>query len=234
MISKAVTKDCVDCEDCTDKSPLFHLLTSEELKLMNTNRYSVRFKAGEVILKQGITSTHIISLVHGSAKIYIEGYNDRNLLLSVIKPWNIIGGPGVHTDNKNHYTVVALEESTVCFIDAKNYKEVMRMNCRFSDAFIVNISRKSIFLFDKLVSLTQKQMHGRMADGLLYLAESIYDNYQFITLLSRQDLADLTAMSKDSAIRILKEFERDEVIRVNGNQFKIINPAQLKEISLKG
>ena len=53
-------------------------------------------------------------------------------------------------------------------------------------------------------------------------------------LLSRQDLADLTAMSKDSAIRILKDFERDGVIDLNGNELSILNMDQLLYFSHHG
>jgi CRP/FNR family transcriptional regulator len=52
--------------------------------------------------------------------------------------------------------------------------------------------------------------------------------------LSRQEIADLTAMSKDSAIRILKDFERDGIISMQGNQMSILDKDQLKDISLKG
>jgi CRP/FNR family transcriptional regulator len=85
-----------------------------------------------------------------------------------------------------------------------------------------------------MVSLTQKQMHGRMADGLLYLSKDFYDSESFDMHLSRQEIADITAMSKDSAIRILKDFERDGIIRLQGSKISILDADQLNDISLKG
>jgi len=85
-----------------------------------------------------------------------------------------------------------------------------------------------------MISLTQKQMHGRMADGLLYLSQDFFQSDNFKLHLSRQEIADLTAMSKDSAIRILKDFERDGLISLNGNELSILNMDQLRNISLKG
>jgi CRP/FNR family transcriptional regulator len=52
--------------------------------------------------------------------------------------------------------------------------------------------------------------------------------------LSRQEIADLTAMSKDSAIRILKDFERDGIITMQGSNLSILDMEQLNEISLRG
>ena len=155
-------------------------------------------------------------------------------MLSLQKPWALLGGPGVHTDRKIHYSVAALTGVSICFIDIENFNKVMHINCRFANQLIGHISSQSVILFDKMVSLTQKQMHGRMADGLLYLSKDFYDSESFDMHLSRQEIADITAMSKDSAIRILKDFERDGIIRLQGSKISILDADQLNDISLKG
>jgi CRP/FNR family transcriptional regulator len=217
-----------------NRAPYFQILSNEELDVINENRYSVRYRAGEIILKQGTSATHILSLIDGVVKIYIEGMGEKNLLLSLQKPWALLGGPGVHTDRRVHYTVSALTAVSICFIDIENFKKVMHMNCRFANQLVGHISRQSVILFDKMVSLTQKQMHGRMADGLLYLSGDFYGSDSFELHLNRQEIADLTAMSKDSAIRILKDFERDGIISLNGNNLAIHDMDQLNDLSLKG
>ena len=216
------------------KAPYFQILTEDELELINLDRYSVRYKAGETILKQGTSATHILSLISGYIKLYIEGIGEKNLLLALQKPWALIGGPGVHTDRRIHYSVVALTEVSVCFISIDRFNEVLAMNCQFSNQLINHISVQAVNMFDKLISLTQKQMHGRMADGLLYLSQDFYKENSFNLYLSRQDIADLTAMSKDSAIRILKDFERDGIINSSGSRLEILDIEQLKDISLRG
>jgi len=77
-------------------------------------------------------------------------------------------------------------------------------------------------------------MHGRIADGLIYLSNKIYEGLNFSLHLSRQDVADLTGMSKDSAIRILKEFHNEGVIELDGRNLKIMNFGQLERISETG
>ena len=85
-----------------------------------------------------------------------------------------------------------------------------------------------------MISLTQKQMHGRMADALIFLSEEVFESDEFEIPLSRQDLADMTAMSKDSAIRILKEFEKDDLAQLKGRMVKIKKPSSLHNISNHG
>ena len=226
------SKLCVDCTECNQKSELFSLLNEEETAILNTERYEVHFKAGENIVKQGTLLTHITNIVRGFAKIYIEGYSGRNLLLNFAGPHTLLGGPGLYTDNRNHYTITALQDTMVCFINTENFKKVMSMNSNFSQEFMSYLNYKTIFCFEKMISLTQKQMHGRMADALLMLSEDVYKSTDFDIPLSRQDLADMTAMSKDSAIRVLKEFEKDGIAHINGRNVHIDQIDALKELSV--
>jgi CRP/FNR family transcriptional regulator len=216
------------------KAPYFQILSDKEIEIINQDRYSVRYKPGETILKQGTSATHVLSLIDGIIKLYIEGVGEKNLLLGLQNPFALIGGPGIHTDRKIHYSVVALTEVSVCFISIEQFNKVMQLNCKFSNQLIHHISIQAVNMFDKVISLTQKQMHGRMADGLLYLSREFYKEDSFTLHLSRQDIADLTAMSKDSAIRILKDFERDGVIRLSSSKLEILDMDQLHDISIHG
>jgi CRP/FNR family transcriptional regulator len=225
---------CRNCEDCNRRSELFKLLNPEEIQIINEDRFEVQFKSGENIAKQGTNLTHIINLTSGIAKIYIEGINDRNLLLNLIGPDSIIAGPGVFTDQRFHFSITALEPSSVCFISVDNFKKVINTNAQFTVKYLEYLNLKQSLLYDKLVSLTQKQMHGKIADALIYLSEKIYGSMQFDLTISRQDLADMTAMSKDSAIRILKELEKDGIIVIKGRNISIPGMEALKEISAKG
>jgi CRP/FNR family transcriptional regulator len=85
-----------------------------------------------------------------------------------------------------------------------------------------------------MISLTQKQMHGKVAEMLLYLNNHIYlSNPMFLTI-TRQDMADMIAITKESLIRVLKEFKDAGVITIKGTEIKIINKKALQNISDNG
>jgi CRP-like cAMP-binding protein len=222
-----------NCNDCVCKNSIFNTLSHDELDQINQNRYEVSFRAGEMMFKQGTPSPHFLCLTKGLAKLYIEGYG-KNLILSLVKPVEYILGPGIYVDNRHHYSASAVEDSTACLVDVNKFKQLMRSNPDFSDEFIRRISVMTIFNFEQFISLTQKQMNGRIADALFYLSEQIYGRNPFEMTISRQDLADLSGMSKESAIRILKEFKDEGILSVSGNILHILNSQQLKKISETG
>jgi CRP/FNR family transcriptional regulator, polysaccharide utilization system transcription regulator len=223
----------LNCIDCNCKSIIFKKLTDAELDLINQNRFEVNFKAGEIMFKQGTPSPHFLCITKGLVKLYIEGYG-KNLILGLVKPVEYIFGPGVYVDNRHHYSAAAVEDSRACMVDVNAYKQLIRENPDFAEEFIKRVSLQSIFNFDQFVSLTQKQMHGRIADALFYLSDTVYCSNPFVMTISRQDLADISGMSKESAIRILKEFKEEGILSVDGNTVHILNPAQLKKISETG
>ncbi len=220
-----------NCCDCSRMSPVFKHLTNDELKIVNDSRIKVTYKAGENIVKQGAPLTHVISFTSGIAKVYIEGKNNKNHILHFLRPTEFLGGPGIYVDNKHHFSVTAIEDSTVCFIDIDAFKKIIKQNCDFADSFMQYISKNGIFNYEKFISLTQKNMHGRIADALIYLHNEIYFERDYNITISRQDLADFSGMSKDSAIRILKEFEKEKVVTLKNKVVKISDMNKLFHFS---
>ncbi len=227
-------KSTMNCLDCSCKSSLFCRLNNEDLKIIEHNRLNVVFKPGETIRKQGTQMTHVLSLNSGMAKLYLEGIENRNAILRIVKPTNFIGGPGIYLDQMHHYTVMALIETSVCFIDLNAIREVIRRNYSFAEEFMKDFSRNTLNVYNRLIYLTQKQMPGRMADSLLYLFEEIFEADHFPRILTRQDLADLSAMSRDSALKILRSFQHDGIIQFDDKELRLLDRESLKKISRIG
>jgi len=89
-------------------------------------------------------------------------------------------------------------------------------------------------LYSKLKNFTQKNTNGKVADTLLYLANEVYNNDTFVTLLSRQDMADMSITTRESTIRILKEFKDQYIIDFSEKHFEILQKELLRRISQFG
>lgn len=223
-----------NCKLCNKRNNIFALLDESELELVNENRYELEFNKGEIIFKQGSPLTHVACITEGLAKIYIEGLNKRNLILSFAKPVEMIGNPGMFVDYKHHFSVAAVEDTTACLVDRKIIEHLLEKNHKFACDLLKGSNMVSINNFKKFIHLTQKQMHGRIADAILFLMDEIYCRNPFLLSVSRQDLADLTAMSKENVIRVIKVFKDQGIIKVEGNIVEVLNKKDLIRIGETG
>ncbi|MBN2615580.1 MAG: Crp/Fnr family transcriptional regulator [Bacteroidales bacterium] len=218
---------------CTPKPAVFHSLNEEELTILRKNSFEVDFKEGETIFKQGSPLTHIIYLTEGKAKLLLENSN-QTILMKIVQESDIIIGPGFNRDYRHYFSVVAIQDTRACFINVDIFKQFIELNTSFALSLIDFIHEDTVSHFDKIKNLTNKHMNGRLADTLLYLSDDIYKSHEFLTSLSRMDLANMSSMTKESVIRTLKNFKEDHIIDCKGNEFKILNKEVLIDISKKG
>lgn len=219
------------CDNCPAAWENFKYLSREELRLVNENRYEATFKPGEIILKQGAPALHAVFLSKGMAKIYIEGARSKNYIIEIALPSRMIIGPGVYANNRNSFSVVALSPVQSCFISLDIFNRLIGENAGFAAGMIRDLSLKSYFVQSKLMSLTQKKMPGRLAETILYFADEIYQSQSFEMMLTRQELGEMTNMTRESVVRILKELEQSGVIRSGTRRIDILDSNRLRQIS---
>ena len=213
---------------------IFDLMTKKEQALLEKTKYEVDYKAGEVIIKIGTKVSQMMCLSNGLAKSYIEGYGDKRLIIRIIKPFEIIGVLPSYVGNHHQYSVMAIEDCRCFFYDLDTYKEIARKNSRIYDILTQNICHYAMMYYSKFISLSLKQVNGRIAETLLYLYKDIYTVNPIVLSISKQDIADMTGMSKDTASRVLKSFHEEGIIEINGNSIAIVDEDKLVQISLNG
>jgi len=212
---------------------LFSLLSEQELDTLNNARMEVNFKKGEIVYKQGSPLTHIVILNNGYGKIFLEGAKSQNLILSYSKKYDLNGGVGVFIDHRHHSSMMAVTDCGACFIDIHVFKNVLKSNSEFMDGYIKARNEKVLHTYQQFLILTQKNIEGRMAESLLYLYQHIFEQHP-IEHISKKDLGDMTAMTIESAIRVLKEFKDEGFIDIRDQKFHVLNKKGLEKIALHG
>ena len=229
----AILSHISHCEDGNDTGNCFKVLTEEEHTLLENNLTEIQFSKGETIVKQGTKATDILYLKEGLVKIGINS-GENNLILCVKIKNHFIGTENIYGYEYHPYTVTALEDSMICFIDISVIRQLLKQNHTFNSEMYKVITSNSLITYDRFFSLTQKQLHGRFADILLCLSKNVFKAEKFDLPLSRKDLAALTGMAPESVIRIIKDFKTDKIIATKGKRIEILNKPLLEKISTVG
>jgi CRP/FNR family transcriptional regulator len=116
-------------------------------------------------------------------------------------------------------------------IDIQVFRQLLKQNAAFSYRVINVLNESTAQIYGRFFSLTQKQLHGRLADILLCLATRIFKGKSFELPLSRADLGDLTGMSTESVIRLMKEFKDDGLIDMQCKSIELLDIGRLERIS---
>ena len=219
------------CSNFVQTTSCFDQLTELEEDMVDKNQVSVVYKKGETICKQGSFASHIIFLEEGLVKIYLEG-NPRNLILTITSSNHLVGLPSIYEGNNTFlYSVSTYVDSKVRLIDVNVFKQLIRQNANFASKIINILNENTAQAYGRFFCLTRKQLHGRMADILLCLSDRIFKSREFNLPLSRNDLGELTSMSTESVIRIMKEFKDDNLIKVSGKSIEILDHDKMMKIS---
>lgn len=229
------SKNCCNTSCFTEnEANIFKPLTEKELHFLVDKKQQIRYNIKETIIKQNTSSTFVICMRDGLAKVFIEGDKGKNLIVKIIGKGDFISGGGLFNGNVQHFTISAITPVTCCLIDASKLTNLFAENNKFAVELLRNHTKQNNYLLSKMVSLTQKYMPGRVAETLLYLKEEIYKSNKFTVDLSRQELAEMSNMTKESLVRILQQFKESNLIKTQGSEIEILDDTALNHISKNG
>ena len=162
-------------------------------------------------------------IISGMVKICKEGSGHRQIILRLALPGSYIGMLSVMGDQIHQFSSLAVETSDICFIDINAFRNIIMNNGKYGLKLLNVISQEGLFIFEKLMTQSQKQLPGRIADVLLYFSREVYHNTKFTFPFTRRELAELAGTTKESFIRTLTEFKNDRIIKLNGPEVEIVS-----------
>lgn len=219
---------------CDIQAPCFQMLSPEEAELVRASKTQVLFRKGDHLTKQGAFASYALFVINGLAKQYIEGDGSKGFNLRIIKPGEFVGLSAIFSKNTFNYSSVALTDCQVFLVEKAAIATIIKQNGQFGFTMIKRYCEQNANLFDTLRTVMYKQMNGRMADTLLILDGFKAENPEIFQLLSRKDMAEFAGISTESAVKLLKRFEKDGLIVLREKDIEVVNHQELMEISKKG
>ena len=219
---------------CEIQAPCFQMLSPEEVVLVRASKTQVLFRKGDNLTKQGAFASYVLFIIYGLAKQYLEGESSKNFNLRIIQPGEFVGLSAVFTKNTFNYSSIALTDCHVFLVEKDAIAKVAKQNGMFGFNIIKRYCEQNANLFDTLRTIMYKQMNGRLADTLLYIDSLRTENAEVFELLARKDIADFAGISTESAVKLLKTFEKDGLIKLDEKNISIVNREALMEISKRG
>ncbi len=222
-----------DCKSCPFNTRAAHTLSDSDFNQLSDNHAVVNFVKGDSIIKQGTFSTNVAFLRMGLVKLHLTGPHHEQIVRLVKAP-TYLGLPTTFGDKINQYSVTAVSDCSVCFIDVTIFRRLLKDNEQFSYEIILDLCRNELESFRRCANRTQRQTRGNIAAFLLELSDIIYESDEFALPLSQSEIGNLVDATRESVNRVLTEFDKDEIISLKGKNVEIVNKKSLQLISQNG
>ena len=193
-----------------------------------------KIKKGGYLYREGEKARGVICLVYGKAKIFRTGVAGREHIIKMLKVNDMTGFQTLFTESIWPDSAIAIEESIICTIEKQCLLKILRNDADLSIKISKVLSEELRYSYDKMVSLSQKHVRGRLVESLLMLCK-IYgfeaDGKTINARLSRNDIAHLSNMTTSNAIRTLSNLAAEGNIKIKGRKIAILNFYNLEQIS---
>ena len=218
-------------------SALLDLLDEEQRTTIVKHATVHVYKKNEAIYSEGEMPAYMFCLVSGKVKIFKDGVGGRSQIVRVLRPMGYFGYRAAFAGQNYITSSSALETSVIIRIPIGTVMHLIFENARLGWFFCERLAMDLGQADERVVSLTQKHIRGRLAESLLFLYESYGVEEDGCTLsiyLSREDLACLSNMTTSNAIRTLSAFASEKIVAVDGRKIKVLERGKLEKISRIG
>lgn len=202
--------------------------------MLNENKRLISYNKGETVLKQSAFVSHVGYMRSGLAKQVVEGINGKNIIIKFIAENSYFGFPALNSDDYYPFSIVAVNNAEICLFKKEIIHELMKENTLVSSKIVNWYNDDYKYIFNKFAIVGTKQMHGRFAETLLYLAQEQFARQAIYKHITRREIAEFAGMSAESMVRLLQEFKHDKLIEVKGKHIEVKDIAMLKRLSKLG
>ena len=219
----------MDCKNCTFKSVPFQKLSNEQLFKVDEHRVELSFKKGELMSKQGMLMSHVIYIREGFAKLYME-QDGELIIIGIAQPGTFVGVQALYGEVAFPFSVEAMTDTEVCMKDINIFREMVLENSEFAKGIIQILNANLMQAYNRMFSLSTKQIGGRFSELLLYMRNVLYESNPFKVTISKREIAELVSTSPESISRLINEFREQGIIEVDGQTIEIIDSDKLEAL----
>ncbi|MHB1564873.1 MAG: Crp/Fnr family transcriptional regulator [Leptospirillum sp.] len=215
---------------------LFKELPPDDLEEMSSICRLRSYRSGQVIIQEADSGTELFFLVSGSVKIYTEDFEGREMILTIGYPNDFFGEMAIFTNDIRSASVSALETSTLISMEREDFLALLKKNPVIALKILSVMGNRIREMDNRLMHMAFGDAYSKIARTLLNLMEKegqkTDDGVPFIQdRLTRQELASLSGLTRETVSRSLGTFVQTDTIRIKDNKIFLVNEARLRKES---
>ncbi len=213
------------------EAELFEGLSNSDIEsFLHNTAYTIRqYDKNDVFALAGNRVNHLMVVLEGTLIARMVSDSGKHIQIDKIDAGRVIAPAMLFaTNNVFPVNVIPDTSTSVLFIHKDVFLKAIHQQEKILFNFIRIVSDINSFLSTKIHSLSLKTIRGKLAEYFLQKLEE-QGGKDIVKLdLTRQELADKFAISRQALSRSLSELEEEQLIRINGREIQIINKHGLR------
>lgn len=186
------------------------------------------YDRGQALVCEGDHPHYLYRVVSGHVHLIRAHEYGRDYIIAELGPGEVFGIPSVLERRPLHYTVRASGGGCECqLLPAATLLALINTDRAVTEALMHLLAGRIVLRGEQLVNQAYDSVRRRTALVLCDLRER-YGNEPI--LLSREELAQMVGSTKESVIRALADFKREELLHTEGRAIRIVAPAALRSL----
>ncbi len=218
----------IDCTTCSSRLlGVMCNLDSAGLKECTDHKTNNVYKKGQLIFYEGNQAYGLYCVYSGKIKLFKSGIDGHQQIVRIAGPGSLLGYRALFADEPYSASAEVLEDATICCVDKRAFFPLLAKNPKLSLEIIKKLAKELRTAEEMATSIAHRPVRERMAELLLMLKETYgipTKNGTLIDLqLTREEMAEMIGVTQETAIRLLSEFRRDEMIDVKDRAITILD-----------
>ena len=216
-------------------TPIFRNLSPEDLARLAPHVRVRDYVRGEQIFVEGSASDRFYAIASGRVKIFKMTPAGKDVILEIFGVGDPLGAVAVYEGWPFPASAVALEDTTCLTIERSAFFSLLESHPTLVRGLLLGLTHRLVVLTNRLAELTGGRVEPRLARLFLKLAGEVGRDSRggtFIPMpLSRQELADLTGTTIETAIRIMSRWSKQQVVVTEKDGFLVVDRKALEALA---
>lgn len=227
-------KNCLNCSQRNQHA--FCHLGEDAMAFLESVSTSAECSRGATFFRQGDKCDAVYVLCSGRVKLSTTSSEGRTMILRIADPGYVLGLSAILSEGVHEVTVEAVEP---CQVKVINRRPLLDMLQKYGDASVGAaraLASECCSAFDEVRRIgLPTSPAGRVARLLLdWTTEKSRTHSTKASVampLTHEELASMTATTRETVTRTLSRFRRDNLITIKGISLTVLQPDALEQLS---
>lgn len=193
------------------------------------------FDKGNYIYLPDEHADRIYFITEGRVKVGTYSNTGKEITKTILSEGEVFGELSLIGQEKRRDFAIAMEKTTLCVLTVQEVKTMMRDRSGFSLFLMKVMGSRMLEMEQRLESLVFKDSRTRIIEFLYNLGKNKGQRIGYEMLvrkfLTHQEIANLTATSRQTVTTVLNELRNENIITFNRRRLLIRSMEELKTLA---